>query len=69
MTSPEESLVPYQEQPDETAPPKPLYQKSFKADFIGKRRPKSKQQVTWTIVQGTDTHTGTFQRYAVLVNQ
>ena len=45
------------QQSSETALSLPLYGQDFKVDFIGKRRPKSKRQITWAFVQGTTPHT------------
>jgi hypothetical protein len=35
----------------------PVYRQNFKVNFIGKRRPKSKRQITWAFVHGTTPHT------------
>ena len=42
---------------DETALSVPVYRQTFKVDYIGKRRPKSKRQITWAFVHGTTPHT------------
>jgi len=45
------------EQSSETALSVPIYQQNFEVDFIGKRRPKSKRQITWAFVHGKIPHT------------
>lgn len=54
-----ESLIVPQQPQDEEQELR-LYQKAFKVDFIGRRKKKSKQQVTWTFVRGVEEHAGTF---------